>query len=706
MPARLSTLAPAERSFVHGPSCLAGSSHAATFAKLTRCAPPPTDRAGWMAACQGALACLRAASSLARTLSPSAQEILTEFSALLVHLDNITPSHLAESAQPMWRRLAQFPQWVALTRASRHSDAGQLAALGLELFYCLHQDSVMAPESTRALLRVESGTLLQSQIQEILMAPKTDLLDAPIWAQRMNRLWPALREWLDAAPAQMITPAESGSERLRKALVAKCVYASPKHRGAILDHRHIDSPQLFEIGKQIWQGVFNKDGHAVAAMLTWLSSTTVDALKDIPLAAHRLDDWIMCIDVEQGLFCTDIQCIATDMAMPIAGEGHVAASTQVNKPMPRVLQQFLLDRFITTPEARCLGHLLPELTEIKPHEPVIATTREIVPSMARWTNSSGVLMRQLGIDGLVAALLSNDFAMVPKSKLYYSCVSAKEIWDASARIFALMGWGPPAEMPPNLLAAGSPVVPTEPQIKKVFVAIKKWVEEARPAKRCTSEALFEFHRRYCTSVAWLVSFGSASRQVSQLEWPKDMLTNRIGLLVMDDKQVTDLEGGLPVPFGRFLREQVDLYVQHLEALHRRLTRHAPARPGNALLWLEAVLGGDEVPLFKTISGWRCTRSVGTSTVLAELPENCQVAPDSGRKYWETRLRHLAVTTSSIDGMLRHEVLGQERFSCASDFIVKPTYARVASILDQELFHIFHSPIPGLRGATSREDHHD
>ena len=144
MSARLSTLAPAERSFVHGHSCLAGTSHAATFAKLTRCAPPPTDRAGWMAACRGALACLRAASSLARTLSPSAQEILTEFSALLVYLENITPSHIAESAQPMWRRLAQFPQWVAITRAYRHSDEGQLAALGLELFYCLHQDSVMA----------------------------------------------------------------------------------------------------------------------------------------------------------------------------------------------------------------------------------------------------------------------------------------------------------------------------------------------------------------------------------------------------------------------------------------------------------------------------------------------------------------------------------------------------------------------------------
>ncbi len=320
--------------------------------------------------------------------------------------------------------------------------------------------------------------------------------------------------------------------------------------------------------------------------------------------------------------------------------------------------------------------------------------------MARWTNSSGVLMRQLGIDGLVAALLSNDFAMAPKAKLYYTAVSAQEIWDASAQLFTLMGWGPPTDMPPNLLAVGSPVVPTETQMKRVFAAINQWIEEARPAKRCTLEALFEFHNRYCSSVAWLVSFACASRRVSQLEWSKSMLTNRVGLLVMDDKRVTDLEGGLPVPIGRFLRKQVDLYVQHLDALHQRLTRHAHARSGDALLWLEAVLSGNEVPLFKTISDCHCTRSVGTSTVLAELPADCQVVPDSGRKFWETRLRHLGVTTSSIDGMLRHEVLGQERFSCSSDFLLYPTYLHVASILDEELYRIFHWPIAGLRGATA------
>lgn len=643
MPARLPTLASDEHSFIHGPSCLAGTSHASTFTKLARCAPPPSDRAGWMSACRGAIACLQAASVLVGKLSEPAQEILAEFSSLVRHLDNLAPSQLAESTLPMWRRLAQYPQWTALANATHRPDPGQLAALGIELFSSLHRESVMAAESTRALSRVEPGTLFVSQLQEILMTSRPELTDAPIWAKRLNRLWPDLSQWLDAAPGTATAPTESNADRFRKTLVAKFVYASPKHRGGILDHRHIDLPQLIEIGKQLGQSVRDADGRGAAAMLTWLSAMPTDAIACIPLATHRPEDWVMCIDLEQGLFCTDIQCVSKDLAMPIAGVGHIAASTQVNKPLPQMLQRFLLNRMIATSEANCVGQLLPELTKIKPHEPVIATTREIVPSMARWTQTTGVLMRQLGMDNLLAAVVSNDFAMAPKSKLYYTSISAKEIWTASAELFTKLQWGPPAEMPPSLLAVGSPLVPTEPQLRRTFEEIRRWVEDARPAKRCTLETLFEFHNRYCASVAWIVGFACASRRVSELEWTKHMLTSSVGLLVIEDKQVSDIEGGLPVPLGAVLRGQVDLYVRHLQALHRRLACHEQSRQGDTLKWIAAVLAGEEVPLFKKTCGWHKTLSVGSASVLAELPKDCQVAPDSGRKYWETRRRSQAAT---------------------------------------------------------------
>ncbi len=696
MPARLPKLAPEKRNVVEGPSCLAGTPHVGTFATLVRCAPPPTDRAGWVNVCQGAYACLRATLDLGFELSDPAKEALSNVAALVGTIEKIDASRMAQSTLPMWRRFTQHPQWSALAKLSQHSDPGIAAAMGITLFSAIEKNSAMSVELTRHVSRLKPGTLSVSELKDVLLAARTDVNDAPVWAKRLNHLWPDVSRWMVAVRSDARAQTESNSEKLRKSLLFRCLYATPKHRGGILDHRHIDLTQCLDIGKQIAQRVRDGDARSAAAMLASLSPITVDQIAGIPLADHKPEDWVMCVNVEAGLFVTDIQCIAKDLPRPIARNGHIPSSTQYAKPLPSTLRDFLKTRLRSASDAECIGHLVPEIQTIRPRDPVIATTREIVPSFARWTNSIGVAMRQLGMDALAAGLLSGDFSMFARSKLYYTAIQSEELWKESTELYSKMGWGSPSEMPANTVAVGSPLVPRAAHITKIYEAIRARTEIARPSKRTTPEKLFEFHNRYCKGVAWVLGFACASRHTSELQWTASMLTSSSGLLVICDKQVSDLEGGLPVPIASFVRKQVDLYVRHLYAMYKRLESHVQSRPGKTIKWLAAVLAGKDAPLFRNICDWQETVGIGTAAVLEDLPEDLQLALDSGRKHWETHLRLRGVSTSSIDFVLRHEVMGQERFSFCSDFITNPAKKHIAQIMDEDLYRLFGSPLAGLR----------
>src|SRR5450830_324115 len=154
-----------------------------------------------------------------------------------------------------------------------------------------------------------------------------------------------------------------------------------------------------------------------------------------------------------------------------AARASTAAAIMSNfvccKPMPRKLADQLRGRLEKYPSARCIADLYPEATTLDARSSVLRCHDEIKPSWARLRRSSGTFMRHIGINNLLACMMSGDFGHIPRSKLYYACVEPKELFEASARFYQGAGWGAPVSMTVDALAFGCRVVPTDAEIRRI-----------------------------------------------------------------------------------------------------------------------------------------------------------------------------------------------------------------------------------------------
>ena len=65
----------------------------------------------------------------------------------------------------------------------------------------------------------------------------------------------------------------------------------------------------------------------------------------------------------------------------------------------------------------------------------------------KWARTPGPLLRQIGIDALLAALLTGDMGVTARSKLYYCLIQPQEIWDAAGKAYKALGLGDAVKMP-------------------------------------------------------------------------------------------------------------------------------------------------------------------------------------------------------------------------------------------------------------------
>jgi len=302
------------------------------------------------------------------------------------------------------------------------------------------------------------------------------------------------------------------------------------------------------------------------------------------------------------------------------------------------------------------------------------------------------MMVRQGVDGLLTSVVSGNFGNCGRSKVHYCAVAAHEIWETCKTIYPQLGFGAPVEMPPGLMHFGSSLVPTHEYVSACDCENLKSLEQVRRMGKCSTRELFDFHNQFVKSIAFRICCLLALREANPISITANIYTDVDDSVDVDDKSTPGRRGALPVPLCSEIKELINLYFAHCDAMKSRLaTKRGLA---SVKKWLDAVSVRSDVHLLCTINPQsNSVQAISTHTVLKEYPE---LARDFGRKLLENHLRLEKLRTRDIDRVLRHENLGQESYSSVNDDSEVAWLERVTPTINKFAKAIFPDALFGLR----------
>lgn len=665
---------------------------------LTRSVPRPRDAIGAGRACRGASKAVAAALTF---LSQPVQAVRLrgeQLHALDARMSSeLEASHTGEHIAPRERRLTNYPAWgMCIALGARDAASAGLIAGGLLTLWADHSGRPVPVAQAKAVIRDGSNCELTPNDLRALLDSDQDVTDTQWpWLAWLQRRWPAIRNAFEEGGGPPPT-APSFEKRARGQLFARAHYASPARRAGVPTHRELSKDQYRQACAQVAQWIEQDDWRGAYAFATATSSFTIDLAPSVPLADAVAEIWVAVLDVESGTQRVDLSFLAEEAAGTPAGGSFIPADLIVEKPTTQTLARHQRARRARLPDSKTLGDLYPEAPrDLAGHMVMIDGTNEIKISWARWTNSSGVYMRQGGMDNLLACIASGDFGHAPRSKLYYAVVPRSEVWAAAAAYFRQSGWGEPVADLGGGIAFGSRVVSTLDGLRRAIGWHRTEVSSMRPARRDRNVAkLLEYHNRYTRLIAFELALLLALREDREYEIWADIDEAVDCWVELLDKSVPGPKGAMPAPLCKRANAAILAYRVHCRAVAERLASMGHAE-SDLHKRLRAIELRERVPLLCMAAGLDDVRPAGSADAIGVLPLGLMVAPDAGRKWLENALRHAGLRTGDIDGMLRHEVVGQSRSSSTSDFIVLEWALRVGAAVDTASAEIFGRPTSGL-----------
>ena len=664
---------------------------------LTRAAPRPRDAIGAGRACAGASKAVKAALAFLRKPVVAANVCGEQLHALDVRLTSeLDVSQTGEHIGARGRRLTNFPAWgMCIALGANEAAIAGLIAGGLLILWAGHSRRPVPFAQAKAVIAHGVHCELGPDDLRALLDGDQDIADTEWpWLAWLQRRWPAMRNAFEDEGGPP-PPAPSFETRARGQLFARAHYASPARRAGVPTHRDLSEDQYRQACAQVSQWIEADDWRGAYAFVAATSSFTVDLAALLPLADSLKETWVATLDLEAGTQRFDLSFLAEEAAATPASGSFVPADLIVEKPLPESLARNMQARRARLPGAKTFGELYPEApSDLSGYMALIDGGGEITISWARWTNSAGIYMRHGGMDNFLAYIESCDFGHAPRSKLYYAVVSRSEIWAAAAKYFEQAGWGEPMADRGGGVAFGSRVVSTQEGLCRAAEWHRIKAASMRPARSDRSVAkLLEYHNRYTRLIAFELGILLALREDREYEIWAD-IDDADFWVEIRDKSVPGPDGALPVPLSERAKAAIHAYRVHCKAVAERLVSMGLAQTA-VHQWLLAVERRERVALMCVAAGPDRILPAGSGDAIGVLPTHLAVAPDVGRKWLENALRHAGLRTADIDGMLRHEVVGQSRSSCTSDFIVLEWALRVAAVVDAAAASILGRPTPGL-----------
>ena len=581
-------------------------------------------------------------------------------------------------------RLTDHPGWaMCLTVGSGHANASCKFAAGTEIIWGLLNQQPIPEKVARAIRRCAQHAQLEG-VQPVIVwetGTVSSVAGTPLEA-RLTKVFPKLLPSVCEERASRFTAEKHCFEyRARGQILGRANFGSISSRTGAVTHREMSKYQLHKVRTAICSWTDISDMRAVAAVMSAVSGLTVDLIHQIPLSNFEEPiSSIVAIDPARGVLRTELEWLAREAAAGGSGAPTREGGYICIKPIPERIATIMHLRFEDNPTAFTLGDLFPCMRSLQGHHEMTAAGGEIRASWARWLNSQIVILREAGLDPWHAAIVSNNFGAVPKSKLYYAVSVPQEIWEAARTAFNHLGWGNPVSMPDLAEGFGSRVVPTNSSVAQAY----KFHLELANKSRCNSTSNLKDVLHHHNAMAIVIGFqlvillGLRERRVYPL---LSSIRDGEQFALLKDKKVPGPAGLLPVPLSAWVRQAVKQWRAICINTRHELQRCGISN-GEFLKWLDQAILQNDVPLISLCQS-RQFRPIplGSKHVFGTLPSRLRLAPDAGRKLLENDLRELKASAGDIDAVLRHEVKLQAKHSLGVDFQLSTWAQRVVPLLD-------------------------
>ncbi len=656
------------------------------FCQMVALAPPPHGAPCSYNSVKGFRVCIDSALSTVNAPNAEALEIQSALIALESELKaTLLANGAEESLSAMDGTKTRHPEWHFLVRTGAKKQVHRLATLYMGL------KSLMAIRAAKPLSKSTVAVAAQLLKEEALSGAQiTALLHGTAPEQTLGQSWPRdlCRTWrevmrhfaVDGTP-----PSPTTKERIAGQILDAALHATASRRAGARTHRQLSKSQLHQALSHIGMGHDNDTILGALGTLVCITTFSVDVVPEFRLSSNSVDaSWLAQIDIEAGLLKVDYGSITHQASAPIAGA--IAASYICRRPLPTRLAQNLRARLMRYPDAQTLKELYPD--ELVPaHDSLAFACRDqIQPTWARLRRVVGTFLREAGMDNLLACIVSGDFTHVPRSKLYYACVSTDEVAAAFTCFYKLAGWSEPTPLPDATLAFGCQVVPTLESLKFLDRYWKDQVKNSQPGKHCSLENLLNFHNNYMCWTAMRLSLLLALRESTEINVCADVDERHDRWIPIHDKHVPGDHGAMPVPLTDWVRLTIQSIRTHCKAMQSRL-QTLGSKNSNLARWCTAVRNHSTVPLLCIAASSTNIRPIGTADFInGEIRQ--LVPPDFGRKALENLLRACGLRASEIDAILRHSVQGQATNSVTSDAAPMQRWARTNQAVTQVAASIF------------------
>ncbi len=480
-------------------------------------------------------------------------------------------------------------------------------------------------------------------------------------------------------------------------LARKTRYSPPRQRQAILDRRHQTIGQLKRSAATLMEQGGQSDHTALLTMIAFCTGLSLRVTQSLPITSCREDDsWLMRLDIDAGVIMTNLNSLFPQAATPAEGATCFRAANRIAvKPLPNFLFSHLKTLHAVHPAAEVLAELLQGASTSGRQLTLVAGESALAPTTKRFLLAAAPLAVTLGIDRLSAALVANDFSVVPGSKMYYCRVRRQEIWTASIVLFDFLGWGAPVPIVEGL-PLGSRIVPTRAALTAWYQWMVTDVALFSPGRNCGLQRLIDYHNRFSRLCASLAVLSLATREVRQLRFTSHNLCPEAAFASIDDKRVGIYPGEMKVPINKVLRDQLRLWRAHCEALERRFKNLQDTATDELIGALSNILNGELCPLFFEIDPEVYqTVPLGSTALIKWWPSEYRFSGDLGRHFWECELRDAGVRSSRIDVLMRHITLGVEAH-CSTNGDKLADIAEEITSRQERIFDLLSiKPVPGL-----------
>lgn len=594
---------------------------------------------------------------------------------------------------------SEHPVWVACAEMSfgPSAEKAALVLMGCALLKAFRLDKAIPQSIAKDIVKLRtSEPLSEEQLHHLLWLDLPEDAALENWVYTLRRSW---REVMQEYGGSQETPQSSATERIRSQVLGSALNGKAAHMAGALDHRLLTPPQFEQAVAVIAKELAQDTLKGILGFTVLRTGLSVDVAAMLELGNADRHDGISLLDLTQGLISLDLSIAVHEAGKALPG--CIAATPSLNIHLPQATHRSLQARFHRLPQAKTLADLFPEQFPPAHDSNIFPSTSELKPTWSRLRYTLGLHLRLRGVNKLLAAFLSGDLGIIPRSKLHYAVVQADEIYELERSLHIALGLDSPVQPSPLSMGTGCRVVPEAPNITLHDAALAHLAEQRRPGKRSTIESIRAFHNAYTRLCAWRLSVLLALRETRHVDLDASIDARNDEWVAIHDKHTQEDRGHQPVPICAYVAMVIQLYKAHCQATAARMYKlHGRNTPFS--LACMAVAAGENQRLLMLVDELDEVDAIGSGEFTASLIPGVTLPPDVGRKVMENELRGQGVRSSDVDAFLRHFTRGQEPASAFDPASLSSYVIRTSKAQQAIASKLLGPPLPGLSQGDIRK----